>query len=494
MTTEADAASTGTGSVRAPASTFHGAVRALAFVGAGVIAMFVVEALLCDAPCDYGEGDTATWIWLLRHGHAIYGNAAAQGMTMVRTNYPPFQLWLVALLAPSDETILLVGRLLSLSGFLLTMAMVALSVSRATGSRIVALIAALFLAATFRAAFWAAICRADAIALGLGSVGVTLAALRVRMWPVLSAIAFATALLTKQNLVVFPIGTILWALTFGRERRAGLVLAATKAALVGALLAVFHLFDAIVSGSVASFRWINLARHLATSVAPSLLAIILALPLARGARPVPVAAQAVLGPWRGIFWVGLPWIVALGRTGADHNYLLELLTALAVLAPTAVAFGASRKLFIAQLSLAVVESTLWLGGGSTLIASRIADVKFARAQLEGVHGPIFAEQTYFAIAAGKAPVVIPFLAAQQAAQGLWQPGALIAAAHDGQLERVLLGFPLEEGAHGSFAWHDERFPPGLLDAIASRYELTAHTATLFIYSPRVGAGSKSVVR
>jgi hypothetical protein len=469
---------------RVDASRSDKLARGLAIAGAAVILLFAIVVLASDVPCDYGEGDTATWIWLLRHGRAIYGVAAAHGMTMVRTNYPPLQLWLVAALSPSDDAILLTGRLVSVVGFALATAMVMLSLTKATGSRRVAVLGGLLLVATFRASFWAVICRADTLALGLGTVGVTLASTRTRLWPLLSAMAFAASLLTKQNLVVFPVGTIAWALSTPGERRAGLLLATTLAALVGGALSALHLFDAIVSGSVASFRAANLARHLLTSVAPSLLAVLLALPVALGRRELPKVAEAIVGPWRGCFWVGLVWIVSLGRTGADYNYLLELLTSLAVLAPISVAFGGSRRLLAGHLAVSLVESCVWVTGLFLFVLQpHRSEAKLARELLRGVNGPILSEQTYLAITAGHAPVVIPFLAAQQAAQGLWDAGPLVSAASRGELSRVLLGFPIEAGPGGALAWHDERFPPGLLAAVSSRYELVGHIESLYVYAP-----------
>src|SRR5437879_2862004 len=72
----------------------------------------------------YADSDTATWIWLLRHGTDIY--ARPSGLPMWSTNYPPLFLRLVAALAPSDQSILRTGGLVALCGFLLAMAMVGL--------------------------------------------------------------------------------------------------------------------------------------------------------------------------------------------------------------------------------------------------------------------------------------------------------------------------------------------------------------------------------
>ncbi len=463
---------------------FAGPVKALAIAAAGVMGAFLLGVLFVDAPCDYGEGDTASWIWLLRHGQAIYGEGAAHDMAMVRTNYPPLHLWLVAWLAPSDGTILVAGRLVSIVGFALAVGMVTLTVRRATGSRGASLLGGLLLLGTFRAAFWGGICRADALALGLGTVGVTLASLRVRAWPLFSAVAFAAALLTKQNLIVFPVGTFLWTVRRPEERARGILLALGTGILVGGVLLGDHLVDAVVAGSVAGFQLTNLARHLATSVAPSACAIALVVPLARGRLPLGADAERVAGPWRASFWVGLAWIVTLGRTGADYNYLLELLATLAVLVPIAMSAGGSRRLLLAHLAVAAVEACVWVVGISFFVVRpRVAEEQLARETLRGVDGPVLAEQTYLATSTGHVPVVIPFLATQQAARGLWDAAPLVDAARHGELARVLLGFPVEGVAASAQGWHDERFPPGLLAAVAARYALVAHVDSLYVYAP-----------
>src|SRR3954471_15931009 len=107
-----------------------GWARALVAVAAAATLALFVAGVLCPAAWEYSEGDAATWIWLLRHGRDIY--AAPSGLPMWSSNYPPLYLHLIARLAPSDGSILLVGRLVSLAGYLLATAMVGLSARAAT--------------------------------------------------------------------------------------------------------------------------------------------------------------------------------------------------------------------------------------------------------------------------------------------------------------------------------------------------------------------------
>jgi hypothetical protein len=462
------------------------AARGLALAAFVVIASFWALAVPFPTAYEYAEGDTATWIWIARHGEPLY--RATSGLPMRRTNYPPLGLALAARAAPDDEHILATGRLLSLAGFALALAMVGLSVRAATGSAAAGLVAALLLGGTLRAGFWAGVCRPDALGFGCAAAGVTAAALRVRGWWLIAACMFAMALLTKQNLIVMPVGTAAWALL--RERRRGLLLVAATGALLGAVLwRAPPLVDALVRSSLAAWRPANFLRHLATSVAPSGLAIAMALALVRERARLPERARRVVGPWAGVLLAGLAWTVALGRVGADFNYLLELIAASTVLASIAAAHGKHARMFSMHAGICLVETAAWVAAlALTVLPAKRAEAAAAARALRGVDGPVFAEQSWYATASGHPPVVIPFLATQLAAGGRWDPAPLVEAVQRGELRRVLAGFSLEDDPAASrLRWHEERYPPGVVAALRERYRLVDRAAPpgeLWIYAPR----------
>ncbi|HEX4457366.1 MAG TPA: hypothetical protein VIA18_05325, partial [Polyangia bacterium] len=162
----------------------------------------LVRTLVSPAPFDYAESDTATWVWMLRHGEPIYGHLATLPMRL--THYPPLHLWLVAQLA-SAGGILFAARLLSLVGLAMTALAARLCVARATDSPRAGWNAALLVTTTAQLVYFGASARGDLFALGLAALAMTLVALRTRAWPLLAALLFALALMCKHNLVVLPV-------------------------------------------------------------------------------------------------------------------------------------------------------------------------------------------------------------------------------------------------------------------------------------------------
>jgi hypothetical protein len=450
------------------------------------MAQFWARALPSPGVVEYAEGDTGTWVWMLRHGEPIYGGADA--LPMRHTNYPPLGLALVARLAPSDGAILLTGRLLSLASFALLLALVALSVRRATGAAAAGAFAALALAATLTTGFWAAVCRPDAPAAALGALGVTLVALRVRGWPLLAAAAFAASLLTKHSLIVFPAGTIGWALY--RQPRRGALLALATIGLVGAAVAWGGIAVPLFAWSSGGFRPTVLLLNLATPVAASALgAAIAAIALRRWAA-LPARAREVLGPWSGVFAAGLLWLPALGRIGASFNYAIELLTALVVLSTAAVALGFGRRLYPWHALATVANTAGWLGFLIFTYIPRAADdQRAAAAAVAASPGPVLAEQSWWATGAGRPPLVIQFLTTQLAAAHRFDPESLGRAAREGGIDLVLLSFPLERDDLAF--WHSERFPPGVLEALRGGYQLERLVGGLYVYRPRARAPARN---
>jgi hypothetical protein len=484
--------------MRAPGDVAIERAVKVALCCAGVMTVgFWAYAVGSPSSYQYSEGDTATWIWLLRRGQDVY--AGSSGLTMLRTNYPPLYLWLVAALAPSDAAILLVGRLLAVAGMALTVLATWLSVHAATRSRVAPTFGAVVVLLWTRAYLWGAVCRPDALALGISAIGVTLAVLRVRAWPLVCALLFGLSLMIKQNLIVFPLGVVGWTLVgpgcgiHGQDvrRRDGIALAASLAVVVGVPFFGLHLFVPLVRYSVSPWTLRTFAENLMSALLPGIGAPIVSAVLVSRWSSLPDSAKGALGPWAAVFALGMVWTLSLGRTGSAFNYVLELQVAMTVLATSAFALGLGRILYALQVVVSLVDSAVRVGVlvFVTLPDAR-ADVALAKSALAGVETPVFSEQCYYPIAAGRPPVIIPFLATQLALNGLWDATPFVTALREGAMTRVLLDFPLtlDLDDHDNKG-HADRLPPGTLEALRARYELREHTESLYVYAPTSNAVS-----
>ena len=464
----------------------------VALLAAGVAAMaaFWLSALICPGAFDYAEGDTATWIWLVRHGRDLY--APLGGLPLLSTNYPPLQLRLVAWLAPSDASILVTGRLVALVGFGLALVAVGASVKRASGSRKWGLFAAALLTATVQPGYHAVTARADTLALGLGCLAVAQVALRVRGWPLASAVLFTLSLLCKHNLIVLPGGTILWALA--RDRRRGVALALSTAALLGGAIFALGLWTPLVAWSIAGWKARTFLRYFSQAVLPSTFGLILVGWLWQQRAALDERARQVTEPWAAVLAVGVVWWLALGRTGSSANYLLEFFCALAVLVSVAIARGAPSRIAHAHLACVALETLGWVIVHLAVVLPQARkEAVAARQALAGVDGAVLAEQTWHAsIAGGKAPIVIPFLATQLGYAGLWDPRPLVGALARGEVARLLVGFPLEDPSADDYL-HDDRFAPEVLAEMRARYRRVSAQSGLYVYAPKdpAEAGSSS---
>ncbi len=440
--------------------------------------VLVVRTLTSPAPFDYGESDTATWIWLLRHGQPIYGPLTALPLRL--THYPPLQLWLVAKLAPSDGAILTVARLLSLCGLVLTALAARLCVARATGSTRAGSQAALLVATTTQLVYFGASGRGDLFALGLAALAMTTVALRVRGWPLVAALLFALALLCKHNLVVLPLGVLGWALW--RQPRQALGFGLTLVALVGVSVWRLHLLVPLVAWTQTGWRLSDLAALTLTEVLPSAAALVVVAGLVRRRRRVPVPAAAVLEPWLVACALGSVWLLALARVGSSANYLLEWLLALVIASTIAAELGLGARWQRLHVAAASLQTLVKLVPLVLVVLPRAErELTLARQTLASTSGPVLAERTWLATAAGRPPVIIPFFAHQLAQRRLWSEAPLIDLARQQQLTRVLLDFSLAEAAPARR--HEDRFAPALLAALRCGYVQAATVGELHVYVP-----------
>ncbi len=458
-------------------------LRALIIASAVIMLLFWAIALPCVASFEYAEGDTATWIYLLRHGATLYATPA--GLPMLSSNYPPLHLHILAWLSPSDGAILQTGRVVSLLAMLGCMAAIFVNLQRTCGSRVPALLGAVLFAATFRVGTAAAVCRADLPALCLGLWAATLAGLRFRGWPILSAVLFALSVFMKHSLVVIPVGVSLWALVF--DRRSALCFVPLLGALVLAGLWKLELFGPLVTWSRAPWRPIILGTGLLYYFAPSLAGAVLAVWTVRRSQSLPVDIQPLVKLWSVIFLIGLFWLLALGRTGATANHLLEMLSAMVILIITASQrglFSALQERLLALHVFATFCETL-IGVAvlcGWLIPAAKSEQTAAQQAIVGIDGPLLVEEPWMTTSVGRPPMVIPFLSKQLGAAGLWDERPLVDAVSSGRIARVLVKFPIEEPLSGS--WHEDHFSPTVIASLRERYVRVQQVGDLYVYKPR----------
>jgi hypothetical protein len=456
---------------------------AMWLVGSAATCMLIfwIGALVFPAAFDYGEGDTATWIALLRHGQPIYG--VLDGLPMQFSNYPPLHLHLVASLAPSDAAILPIARALALFGVLLASGMVGWAVWMPTRSRRAAIGAAVLFAITLRVGYYGVTARADALALGLGALAMMIGIRQVRGWAVWCALLFSASALSKHSLICFPLGFTFWALR--RKPWHGLLMGGLTASIVGMCMVAFGLEGPLLVWSRAPWDLSTWWFQFWTSVLPSVAGLVIAGRVVFRWSSLSMRARIILEPWVAVFFVGVVWTFALGRMGASSNYLLELIAATTVIAVVAVEEGLFRRLFNLHLFFTWLETVIWVGFllFRVLPEARLEQQVAARA-LAGVQGPVFAEQTWQATSVGHPPVVIPFLSTQLAQSGHWNPAPLVDLLRHGGVERVLLNFPLSSHVEEDPRHYCGRFFPDELTAMRDRYREVAHAGQLWVYAPR----------
>lgn len=470
-------------------------------LAAAVMLLFWAAAFWYGTPYLYSDGDTGTWIWLLRHGEAVYGSPqqaglaaratgaladgladAGPGLPMRLSNYPPLYMHAVAWLAPSDAAILRTGAVLSLLGFVAAMLGVGVSVARASGDATGGLVAALLLAGSGSAAYNAPSCFPDTAGLGLAVWGVTLAALRRRGWPVLSGLLFCAAVLVKHSLVVLPAGTCLWALTQRDTRRAALLLGASLALPLAATLWALDLFAPLVLWTQAPWTLANFTVQIAVWALPLLPGIGLLFALLRRRGETSTLATQVLGPWLVAALLGVVWLLALGRRGSGANYTIELITALSVIVPIATAHRIGPRLAwghaLSALALTIGLSVYHFGW---IWPQQARDQALVQQVLRDRPGPVVAETPWYTTRLGRPPLIISYLATQLAHAGRWDATGLLSTLQAGQVAAVILNFPV--GTTPS-PGHADRLPQGVLPLLRDHYQLSAQTASVFVYTPR----------
>jgi len=465
----------------AAAVPFAGSRWGHALIGgtAVLVLAFLLYALFSPGSFNYVEGDVATWILLWRHGHAADLYRAPAQLPMYSSNYPPLYLWLVASLSPSDEAIVVTGRLVSLCGLLLAIATLSHMSIRALKHRSAGVLVAMWMLATVRISLHGVMCYPDALALGLGCIGVTIVALRTPGWPILAALLMVASVLTKHSLIVFPIAIAIWSLW--REPKKGSLFCALSAGLLLLALRHWQLFDALLSRTMAPWHWNTFARHSLYYVAASLPLLGVGVLVLRRLRSLPTSTQRAIEPWAFVFGIGLGWLLALGRTGASYNYMLELMTSGVLLLTVSIYSNFGWRLQIFATVVTAIEALSWTYALSLrVLPSSAADVKAAQAELKALSADalILAEPTWYSLVANRLPMMIPFLGTQMAGRGLWNPQVVADQLHRQAVPRVLLYLSLDNPEL------NERFPSEICKELRDHYTLLYKLQQLHVYGPK----------
>lgn len=442
---------------------------------------FWLYVMVFPVPFHHTDGDTATWIWLLRHGYNLY--SPAQGLPMLQTNYPPLFLFGMANVVSSDHSILVTGSVFSLLSFLATAFLLGQTVARASQHRSAGIIAAFAFLSLGPIGYSGPACLSDGPALAVALLAVTCAARRIRGWPVLCAALFSISLLMKHSLIVFPVGVMLWALL--RHTKQGILLSALTGFIVGSVVFGFDLFGPLVVWSALRFSWLGFFPKFAAFVLPLFAGFVCVVRILTDWRKIPSNTQNEIEPWLYVFAVSMVWCFALGRTGAGSNYVFELLCALTVLSTFAAYQFQIRNWFSVHLALSAFVGLIWLGHFSwNVIPKARAGMITAGdcARLDNL--PILSEQSWYTTRVGRPPLTIPFLANQLARNHFFDDRELIDWVRKRKIGWLMFHFDLHETTSKYDSTHQERFSAELLETARSRYELYRQVGDIFIYKAK----------
>lgn len=456
-------------------------------VGALAALAFWIWVVFLDTSFAYVEGDVTAWVSLFRHRRFGELYRYAIGAAYLRTNYPPLYLAAVAALAPSEALIPETGRLLSLLGYLLGLALIAHSLRMATGTWITGLRAVALCALALRTTREVSACYPDAMAFGVAVTALYFVTRRTPGWPVLSPIGFALSCFIKHSLIVFPVGVMAWAVLSQHERKRGLAASLLLAFLIAGPLWLFELWEPLIRQSAGRWDpWLFL-KSMMFFAAPLSVALFIAASLLKRYGEVPREIQHVLGPWIGVFLCGVPWLLALGRIGSGPNYMHELQAALGVLLAVAWHLGWWPRLLAINVSFVLCEAAIWMLA-ITLWAVPVQRVaqESARVELQKVaaatapRAPIvLADPTWLAVRNGFEPLLMPFLVGELNQKKLWDIDPLIEDLRNGKIDLILIGC-LDTGPD----CRDLRLPLTIWPVVSQRYELVLNTPELRAYRPR----------
>ncbi len=305
---------------------------------------------------------------------------------------------------------------------------------------------------------WARFARVDLPAIALGFVGVAVAGWGPpRRWIPATAVLFALAFLTKQTQILAPAAVLAGLLATGRFRLAGVFAALTAGLALGAVLLLslltggqFWLHTVVYNANVHDGGQLRLLLgHLVKFALPALLALAPATAVVvwAAARPDDDGDDArterrFLGVTLAV-WLALSIasLASLGKAGAAVNYFLELHAVVAAVLAAALGWLANRadkgRWWIAVAGVVLLALLAWQAARSFTLPHRaiifrppptaadkaLADLSFLR--VTDATGPVLTDDPVLNLLAGKEVHYQPFIMAQLAREGRWNPQPLV---------------------------------------------------------------------
>ncbi len=444
---------------------------------------------------DYGEGI----VWqqaLLIPGPRMYGDL--QRYPFLVFHYPPvYHLVVRAVATLAGLPWLVAGRLVSLVSMAATAALAAGIVAddaRPISPRPAVLAGAaaagLLFVALSPIVIWARLMRVDLVALALEFLGMFLALRGLHRPRLLYAAAavFVLAAFTKQTAVLgaaAAFATLLPRMP-GRALRAFAVAVVAGAALfAGLMLATDGGFARhVVLYNVNRFSfWMVFVQirklGFMQSCAPVLViaAAVVALAVVRVARAQSGTRLRALRPAEAMsvlyFLLGTASLVTLGKTGANFNYALPLISGAALLAGFAMADAARtlmRRSSSGIIALALIALLLVQALAAPSIGARqLVDPAYRR-QYDEIRGmverakkPVFSDDMVLLMQAGREVPWEPAIITELASKGLFDETKIIKL-----IEAHAFAFVILEGRPGD-EWFDSRHSPAVTAAIFRNY-------------------------
>jgi hypothetical protein len=457
------------------------AAAALALVAIARFVALEVPQLEFPYAVNYGEGVVLDQANRIATGAGLYRPLADP--PFVIDNYTPLYPYLASLALPPGGVSFTGGRLLSFIACLVAacilgwLAFAGRTIEDASLRVLAAGVAGagLFLGAG-EVLSWGALYRVDCLGVALSVAGFAVVASDLRRAPLLAAPLFIASLAVRQSLLAAPLAGYLAALL--RDRRQAFLGGALCALLAGAGVAVGtiatdgNFLAHVVRSNVLPFDWPAVwSKYLEPLIAgkPALLAAAavagVALRRDRRARPFLFFAAAEL-----------VFAFSMGRKGADINYLLLPIAALALLAGRGIAYAPRQWQRLVAAGLVALQISLSLALERPRIGAedRAAIAARDRAVLERVarlKGPILFEEPSLALLSGRTIDYEPFMATQLAAIGRWDPAPLVAAIRERRYVAVqrTAWLQAQPGRQPAPLYLGDRTVPALADALERCY-------------------------
>jgi hypothetical protein len=457
------------------------AAAALAGTVVAVVA-FGVYALWSGFRVDYAEGPLADQVRRLLAGRMLY-QADLSRPPFTVDNYPPvFPLVTAGLARVTHLSVLRAGRLVSLLAALAGAALIARLARRDGDDRVPGYFAATLFLSHFFVIQFAVVERVDmlALALSLGALALLRARPRSAVIALSASACCVLAIFTRQSYALAaPLACIafLW-----QERRANALLfaAATAAATAFGVLLLQSLTDGgfwlhVIRGNINTYSFLRLGEYSGRFVLASAPMFVLVRMAWR--RPATSWEHALL-----VYAVAAgAAALTVGKVGSMHNYWLEPVAALALLAAPALSTWRSApaaRVLLAQTAwtAALFAPALWhhplpLGFFAPAPSQAVA------ALMRSSEGPVLADEAMAVLVQeGRTLEYQPFERRQLAAAGLWHLAPIADLLEAQRFGLIVMKDPGTQVC-------EERWGRELLGVIARRYRPLLRAGDFVAYEP-----------